>query len=297
MDVLVVGGTGFVGTHLSTALRERDQQVTAMARTPDETTVPAGVKTVTGDVTDYDRLVEVLPDYDAVVHLVSLSPLYEPRGGRDAHEHVTVGGTRTLVRAMADVGIDRLLFQSALGADPNGPTAYIRTKGRAEGIVRSSDLDWTILQPSVIFGDGDEFVGFTRLLTTPYLTALPGGGRTKFEPIWVGDFCQIAIEALTDPSHIHETYEIGGPEVFTLAEVATAIYEADGRSLRVLPIPMLFARIGLTVASPIPVIPFGPDQYRSLTFENVTDENAVASFGLDTGDLRSFSSYLAGNEV
>jgi Nucleoside-diphosphate-sugar epimerases len=187
MDVLAVGGTGFVGTHLCRELVDRGHDVTALSRSPDD--APAGVETATGDVTAYDSVEGAFEGRDAVVNLVALSPLFKPDGGDEMHDHVHRRGTEHCVRAAETHDVERLVQLSALGADPAGATAYIRAKGRAEEIVRGSDLDWTIFRPSVVFGEGGEFVSFTKRLKGMFAPGvpvypLPGGGETRFQPIW-----------------------------------------------------------------------------------------------------------------
>ncbi|WP_049928787.1 complex I NDUFA9 subunit family protein [Halopiger goleimassiliensis] len=291
MKVLVAGGTGFIGSTLCAELAERDHEVTALSRNPDDDRVPDGVETAMGDVSAFDSIAETVAAHDAVVNLVALSPLYQPPDDLD-HETVHLRGTENLVRAAEDGGVDRFLQMSALGADPDGPTAYIRAKGRAERVVRDSSLDWTIVRPSVVFGDGGEFVGFTKTLTTPYLTGLPGGGTTRFQPIWVGDLAPMLADAAVDDAHVGEIYELGGPEVYTLADVTELVYESEGRSVTVLPIPMVLAKVGLTAIDPIPFVPFGTDQARSLEFDNTVADNDVAAFGVDVDELLTLRSYL-----
>lgn len=292
MDVLVTGGTGFIGSHLCATLAERGHTVTALGRSPDDARLPAGVATAEGDVTDIDSVRPAIEGQDAVVHLVSLSPLFQPRGGDEQHELVTVGGTRNVVRAMSDAGVDRLLYLSGLGADPDGPTTFLQSKGRAEEIIRASELGWTIIRPSVVFGEGGEFLAFTRLLSTPLITWLPGGGRTRFQPIWIGDLVPLLATGLEGDEHVGEIYELGGPETLTLAEVTKLVHGAQGRRVAILPMPMGLTRLALTIAGPLPLVPFGPDQYRSLRLHNTTDENATERLGLDQGSLTSMQSYL-----
>lgn len=293
MDVLVFGGTGFVGRYLCRTLRDRGHSVTAVGRAEPGDAFPEDVSFVQGDVTDYDTLPPVMADRDAVAHLVSLSPLYKPPGGARDHELVTVGGTRNIVRAMNEADVDRMLYLSALDADPDGPTAFIRTKGRAEAIVTAAELEWTIIRPSVIFGPGAEFISFTRQVTTPFVTGLPSGGQIRFQPIWVEDLAEMMAMSLEDDEHVGEVYEVGGPEVLTLADVTKLVHRAAGRPVRILPVPMPLARVALTVAGVVPLIPFGPDQYRSLQFDNTIDENDAPSFGREEGELRSFRAYLS----
>jgi len=180
---------------------------------------------------------------------------------------------------------------SALDADPEGSTHYLRAKGRAEGIVRESALNGTIFRPSVVFGDGSEFLSFTRKLTPPGIAPLPGGGKTRFQPIYVEDLVGMLVEGL-GPEHVGETYEIGGPEVLTLAEVAKLARRARGQSVRVVPVPMSLAGAGLKLGGLIPGFPMGSDQYRSLQLDNTTRDNDIGEFGLESGELTRLASYL-----
>ena len=292
MRVLLVGGTGFIGSALAHELLDRGHTVTALARSPNVGVIPDGVSTVAGDVTNYDSLERAFDGRDVVVNLVALSPLFTPSGGNRMHEHVHLGGTENVVDAAETTGVRRLVQLSALGADPDGPTAYVRAKGAAERVVRDSDLDWTIVRPSVVFGDGGEFISFTKTLTTPYLTGLPGGGETRFQPLWVGDLAPMLAEAVVHDQHVGKIYELGGPDVLTLAEVASLAYRADGKPLTVLPVPMPLARLGLTLAGTVPKIPLGVDQYRSLKFDNTVVQNDVAAFGRSRSDLYTLSEHL-----
>ncbi|NKE34361.1 complex I NDUFA9 subunit family protein [Natronococcus sp. JC468] len=291
MNVLVAGGTGFIGTHLCTELHERGHDVTALSRSPDDADLPPGIDQAMGDASAYDSIVEEVDGHDAVVNLVSLSPLYEPPEGT-SHREVHLRGTENLVRACEERGVDRFLQMSALGADPDGATEYIRAKGEAETVVRESDLEWTIVRPSVVFGEGGEFVDFTKELTTPYVTGLPGGGRTRFQPIWIGDLVPMLADVLEDDACVGETYEFAGPQVATLADVTELAYEAEGKSVTVVPIPMELAKLGLTAAKSVPFIPFGPDQARSLEMDNTLADNDVTAFGVELEDLRTLREHL-----
>jgi NADH dehydrogenase len=290
MDVLVTGGTGFIGAALCRELDERGHDVTALSRSPGDAALPSSVETVMGDVTDPGSIADAFEGRDAVYNLVALSPLYDTRGDR-THDRVHLGGTEHAVRAAEEAGASRFVQMSALDADPGGPTAYLRAKGEAERVVRESGLDWTIFRPSVVFGDGGEFVPFTKQLTTPYVTALPGGGRTRFQPIHREDMVHVLAEGIGN-DHVGETYEIGGPDVLTLATVTKLVYRAAGKSVSILPVPMSLASVGLTVAGPLPFVPFGPDQARSLRLDNTTADNDIGAFGLAAGDLTTLREYL-----
>ncbi|WP_299234288.1 complex I NDUFA9 subunit family protein [Natronomonas sp.] len=304
MRALVVGGTGFIGTHLCRELNERGHDVTALSRSPgDAAALPEDVGTAMGDVTAYDSIEGSFAGAEVVVNLVALSPLFRPKGGNEAHYRVHRDGTENVVRAAETHGVRRLVQLSALGADPDGDTAYVRSKGQAEAHVRESELEWVIVRPSVVFGDGGEFVRYTKRLATPYVTPLPGGGTTRFQPIWVGDLAPMIADATegSDGDHDGETYEIGGPEVLTLADVARLAHAADGRPVSVVSVPMGLAEIGLrsldrvpgSVLDAVPGVPrMGSDQYRSLQFDNTVADNDAAAFGVEESGLRRLSAYL-----
>lgn len=296
MDVLLVGGTGFIGTALCSELVDRGHAVTALSRTPDDTTLPDAVTTVAGDGTDTRTVSKTLAGHDAVVNLVALSPLFEPKGNR-THQTVHVGATQATIEAAETHDVDRLVQLSALGADPHGQTAYIRAKGDAETLVKETTVPWTIFRPSVIFGDGGEFVPFVKRLTPGPVKALPGGGRTKFQPLWVGDLVGMIAQALVDDDHAGETYEVGGPEVLSLADITKLVYRADGRSVSIVSVPMELTRIGLSLAEPVPFIPMGLDQARSLEMDNVIEDNDVTAFGIDPETLRTLGEYLGVHSV
>ena len=291
MDVLVTGGDGFIGRYLCDELAERGHRVTALSRDPDPSVFSEDVDTVVGDITAYDSIEDQFEDRDCVVNLVALSPLFQPPG-ETTHEGVHLRGTENAVRAAKTHSVRRFVQLSALGADPAGATAYIRAKGRAERVVRESALDWTIFRPSVVFGDGGEFVSFTKKVTPPYLAPLPRGGHTRFQPIWVGDLVPLIADALAEDDHIGATYEIGGPAVLTLADVAKLAYRAEGKSVSVIPVPMGLTKLGMTAIGPVPLIPFGPDQARSLELDNVVENNDIEAFGRGESDLTTLASYL-----
>jgi len=298
MKVLVTGGTGFIGRHLCAELDERGHDVTALSRSPEDDVVPDGVETVVGDATAYDSIEGAFEGQDAVVQLVSLSPLWQPNGGDDRHFEVHLGGTENCVASAEEHGVDRFLQMSGRGADPNGTTAYIRSKGQAEAVVRQSDLDWTIFRPSVVFGEGGEFVSFTKRLKGMFapklpIYPLPGGGKTtSFMPIWVGDLVPMLADALEGDEHVGATYDVAGPEVLSLREITNLVYEAEGKSVSIVPIPMALAGVGLKTMGMMPGFPMGGDQYRSLQFDNTIADNDVSAFGVDPDDLRTVGAYL-----
>jgi len=297
MDVLVAGGTGFVGSYLCRTLSERGHDVTAASRSPGDADLPTDVATVRLDVTDATVVDEVVPGHDVVVNLVALSPLFKPDGGDRMHDVIHRGGTENLVDAAETADVDRFVQLSALGADPDGDTAYVRAKGAAEELVRASSVPGVIYRPSVVFGDGGEFVGFTKKLKgwfAPGLPVypLPGGGDTRFQPIWIEDLAPMVADGVESTDHEGETYELGGEEVLTLREVTEQVYDAEGRSVGIVPLPMGLAKVGLTAMGAVGG-PMGADQYRSLQFDNTTRRNDVSAFGVAESELRQLDDYLA----
>ncbi len=247
-------------------------------------------------MTDATAVDEVVPGHDVVVNLVALSPLFKPDGGDRMHDVIHRGGTEHLLGAAENADVERFVQLSALGADSDGDTAYIRAKGEAEELVRASSVPGVIYRPSVVFGDGGEFVGFTKKLKGWFapgvpLYPLPGGGDTRFQPIWIQDLAPMVADGVENDDHEGETYEFGGPEVLTLREVTEQVYDAEGRSVGIVPLPMGLAKVGLSVMGAVGG-PMGADQYRSLQFDNTTRRNDVSAFGAAESDLRRLDDYL-----
>lgn len=297
MDVLVVGGTGFIGEYLCRELDERDHDVTALSRDPHDADLPTGVVRKTGDVTDYGTIENSFEGQDAVVFLPALSPLFKPDGGDEMHARVHLDGTKNSIRAAEEHGVSRFIQMSALGADPRGATHYLRAKGSAEKAVKESDLDWVIFRPSVVFGDGGEFVYFTKRLKQIFAPGvpvypLPGGGtKATFQLIWVEDLVPMVAEAIEDDDYVGETYEVGGPEKLTLRRATELVFEADGESITIVPLPMALAKVGLPVLGSLG-FPMGSDQYEGLDFDNTPTDNDVEAFGRDPAAMKTFGSYL-----
>ena len=295
MDVLVLGGDGFVGRHLCAELVERGHTVTSLSRTPEPAVLPDEVATTAGDVTDYASIEDAFEAQDAAVNLTALPPLHQPRP-RTYHDTICTGGVINATRAARQHDVTRYIEMSSLGAGSHSPIAYWRTQGIGDMVARSSDLDWVVIRPSFIFGDGSETIAFIKRYTTPYLTVLPDGGKLPvFQPIWVKDVASMVAEAIEDDEHIGKTYDLGGPDVLTFGEVTRMLYEAEGKSVTILPVPMLLAKMALYAVDPISRIPLGVDQALALEMSNLTEHNDIDAFGLDEPDLTSLSAYLRGN--
>lgn len=287
MDVFVAGGSGFVGRSLCRVLATRGHDVTAASRSPEDSDLPAGVATARLDITESD-LTDVVAGHDAVVNLVALPTHVQPRGR--THDAVHRAGTAHLLDACEATGVERFLQLSALGLDEGVDTAYFRAKRAAERLVRASSLEWVIYRPSVVFGDGCAFVPFIQRVTPPLVAFLPGGGRLRIQPVWVGDIAPMVADGIEEDRHVAQTYRIGGPETLTLAEMVRQITGCRA----VVPIPMALAAVGFTLAEILPFVPLGRDQYRVFALDNTVPDNDVRAFGVAESELRTLRSWLDG---
>ena len=178
MHILFAGGSGFIGSRLCADLLSNGHEVRVLSRDHHHADLPEDTEAVMGDVTAPDSLAPAVENVDIVYNLVALSPLFTPEGGDKMHDIVHREGTQNLVDAAETANVAQFVQISALGADPQGPTAYIRAKGRAEEIVRTSTLTNTIFRPSVVFGRGGGSDNMSKLLRPPPLHSLTGCGGT-----------------------------------------------------------------------------------------------------------------------
>ena len=286
MKVYVTGGTGFVGSHLAHKLAWAGHEVTLGGlSTEGVIDLPEDAEVEKIDVTNPDSL--DFSGHDAVIHLVGLSPLFKPK---IPYHKIHVEGTENVMEACKEAGIERYVHMSALGANADADTEYLRTKGEAQTLVENSDLDWTVFRPSVIFGEGGQFIEFTDSLLTPFLTGLPSA-NPDFQPIYVEDIGDLFVETIEDEKHIHHSYNLGGPEVYSMKDIAKLIEKSKGRDLTVLPVPMPFAKIGMLLSENMG-LKFGMDQYRSLKQDNTIEENDVNHFRKKVDEMETLESYL-----
>src|SRR5512137_511796 len=218
-DILVLGGSGFVGSVLCEKLVERGggRRITVPSRRAVRarhlSTLP-GVEIVEAGVHDDRQLARLVAGHDAVVNLVAIL-----HGSQAAFEQVHVGLPRRLAQACKTAGVVRIVHVSALGTSSQAPSMYLRSKAAGEAELQQDGLAVTILRPSVIFGAGDSFVNlFARLQGV--LPVMPlAGTTTRFQPVWVDDVAEAIVRALEDPATAGQTFECAGPRVFTLAEL------------------------------------------------------------------------------
>lgn len=285
-SVCVLGGSGFVGTQLCAALARQDWLITVPTRNPvvaRHLSVLPALAVVAADVHDEDRLAMLCAGQDAVVNLIGI--LNERGRDGSGFERAHVALARTLVAACRRQRVPRLLQMSALNADAdNGPSHYLRSKGRAERVIRDecgADLQWTIFRPSVIFGPRDDFANrFARLLKAIPLAfplARPGA---RFAPVWIEDVVAAFMRALADDATAGECYELAGPEILTLREIVALVRDRLGLRRAIIGLPDFAARAQAAVCDFVPGKPFSTDNYRSLLVDSVARSDGFARLGI-----------------
>lgn len=215
--VLVLGGTGFVGRQVCEQLARLGWQITVPTRRAAHAasvqSLP-GLTVIEASVHNESDLARLMPGHDAVVNLVAVL-----HGSEDRFEQVHVDLPAKIAHAMKKAGVQRLVHVSALGADPQGPSMYQRSKARGETVLHSAGLQLTVLRPSVIFGAEDKFLNlFADLQAVLPFMPLAGSG-TRFAPVWVGDVARAVVACLQKPATIGQTCELCGPDVMTLGEL------------------------------------------------------------------------------
>lgn len=290
--ILVTGGTGFVGSHLCNVLNGRGHDVTALAINPESSAFPMdeGIECKKGDILRPETL--DFSGYDVVIHLVGLSPLFQPKGV--TYHQIHVEGTENVVEEVEASGIDHYVHMSALGADITDETGYLGTKGKGERIAKNIDADWYIFRPSVIFGEGGEFLGMIEEVASHSRAfPLPRGPETQFQPVYIGDVSHALADAAEGKVESNQVFEIGGPEVLSLRSIVEKIYSSMNKSPVFLPVPNILANVGSHLAGLLPVVPVGTDQYKSLHKDNVVEgENDIFKFGFSEDDLTTVDEYL-----
>ncbi|WP_426701201.1 complex I NDUFA9 subunit family protein [Rhodanobacter sp. Col0626] len=275
-QLVILGGTGFVGSHLVPRLAADGHHIVLLSRNREqrrELGVLPGVSVRTADVYDDDSLRKHLVGADAVINLVGiLNP-----GGQHTFQRAHVELSRRLIAACHASGVGRLHQMSSLKAG-QGLSRYLKTRGEAEALVKASALDWTIYQPSVIFGPGDGLVRrFAALLRRmPVLPLARAGARMA--PTYVGDVAE-AIARCVGNERLgrRRSLELYGPEVLTLGQIVRKIRDGAGLRTPVMALPDGLGRLQAQFAELLPGKPFSLDNFRSLRTDSVgkTDGYAV----------------------
>jgi len=286
MRIVLLGASGFVGRVLLPRLAHDGHDLRVLTRNRSRHRDLALIKAVTlieGDVYDADFLTRQLRDADAVINLVGV--LNEAGMGGDGgrgFERAHVQLTHTLIAACRQTGVKRLLQMSSLNAGRGG-SHYLRTRGIADAAVQASGLDATIFRPSVIFGPGDGlFCRFAGLLRLAPLMPL-AGASVRFQPVHVGDVVEAIAQSLSRADSIGAVYELGGPEVVTLAEIVRLTALWSGMQRLVLPMPHALGWLQAAVFGlwPLANKPLSLDNFRSLAVDSVVSaEDGLQQLGI-----------------
>jgi NADH dehydrogenase len=300
--ILLTGPSGFVGSYTLPALIDAGHQVRALVRsdgaqqrilarlTPEQR---GSVAFAPGDVTEPASLPAAIRGVDAVVHLVAIAR--DRNGGRDL-ERVNTQGTIDLIAAMRAEGVERLVHLGAMGVTDDPRLHYARSKARAEAAVRSSGLRWTILRPSLMWGERDGFFNViaTLVRTSPGVVPIPAGQHSRFQPLAVTDLARTVVLSLERASTEGGSYDLGGPDYWTYREMVEEVLRAMDKRRAILPLPLplikLVARTAEALHLPFPV---ASDQLRQLAYDNAADLDVVErSFGFAPLPMSGHLGYL-----
>lgn len=283
MNILVVGGSGFIGRHLVAALAARGARVTVPTRSRERAKhlilLPT-VEVVEWDPRNTRALAALAQGRDAVVNLAGILNGGGSAAGEQgpnhygpgfAHAHVEIA--QGLVGACRAAGVRRLLHVSAIGADPAAPSEYLRSKGIGEqAVLAADDLEATVFRPSVVFGPEDRFLN----LFAEFAAALPvlaiGSPEARFQPVYVGDVVKALLAALDARGAGGRRFDLGGPQECTLREIVEFVCSVTGRRRLVLGLPDSLAWIEAWILEKLPGQLLTCDNLRSMEVPSVTDQ-------------------------
>lgn len=287
--VVLVGGSGFVGTHLAQELLARGARLRIACRHPKRAfrIKPLGnlgqVQFAGVDLTRPETLGPVLAGADAVVNLV---------GAFDGDLGAVMGrGAGAVAAAAKAAGAGAMVHVSAIGADSEGVTAYARAKAEGEAAVLAAFPQATVLRPSVLFASDDKFINlFAGLIAA--LPVLPVfAPEAKFQPLFVDDLAAAIANALEAPAtHGGKTYELGGPEAISVADLNQRIAAAQGRSVLFAPLPDALSGAIATLTGWLPGAPLSRQQWLLLKAGNVVSGKlpGIADLGVSARPLDLF---------
>jgi NADH dehydrogenase len=290
--VCILGGTGFVGRQIAGQLVQQGYSVRIPTRNRQrarELLVLPGIEIVSADVHDEAVLPRLLAGADAVVNLVGIlnEKGHDGSGFRFAHIELV----EKLIGACQETGVEHLLQMSALKANAEtGPSHYLRSKGAAERALKNlcgDELNYTIFQPSVIFGPDDSFINrFAQILR--YSPILPlARPNARFAPVYVADVARAVCAALTDHNAYNRSFQLYGPEEYTLQEIVTQIAQILGVRRLIIPLPDSLSRIQAWLMDyVIPGKIFTMDNYHSMAVSSTGTENGLATLGLTATSMR-----------
>jgi uncharacterized protein YbjT (DUF2867 family) len=245
MKIFITGGTGFVGREVLWNLHEAGHTVRLLTRRPDaESTRQLAYRhraeIVPGSVDERDALTRGMSGCHAVIHLVGIISEFGGNTFQNAH----VEATRTVVEVAEETGVKRLLHMSALGTRENAVSQYHQSKWQAENIVLKCNLDWTIFRPSVIYGREDGFVNLlAKICRFSPVAVVMGNGRNKLQPVAVEDVAHCFASALEKPESVGRTFDLCGPEEFSLNEIYDLLLRTTRRHRIKFHVPIPLANI------------------------------------------------------
>ena len=289
--ITVFGGSGFIGRHVVRALARAGYRVRVASRRP-HLAQDLRVMGVVGQVQLVQANLRVAASVDRAVEgasgVVNLVGVLS-ESGRQTFSRLHAQGARTVARAAAAAGIERLVHVSAIGADPDSPSRYGRTKAEGERLVREAQPAATILRPSIVFGPGDSF--FNRFASMArWVPALPlfGGGKTRFQPVFAGDVGKAVLTAFESEAARGQTYELGGPGTYSFAELMRYILDTIDRPRFLMPLPWFAGSLVAMMSELAAVLPFVEpvltrDQLVQLKRDNVVADGAktLADLGIE----------------
>jgi uncharacterized protein YbjT (DUF2867 family) len=283
LSICILGGSGFLGTRLVARLIRQGHRVTVLSRDRErhkQLLVLPGLTLSNCDVYDEAQLSERFRGTDVVINLVGILNERWFGGGGFRRAHVEL--TRVVLQAARSAGVPRLLQVSALKASADAPSYYLRTKGEAEKLIREQrEVDWTIFQPSVLFGPGDSFLSrFANLLAAvPFCFPL-ARPNARFQPVFVDDVIEALIRCLQGTACVGHTYELGGPQTYTLREIVALVAKVTGQRKWIVGLPNFVAWLQGVAMNFVPGRPFSSDNYRSLKVDSVCNQDGLGQLGI-----------------
>ena len=275
--VTVFGGSGFLGRHVVRALARRDFRIRAAVRRPDLAIhlQPLGrvgqIHAVQANIRYPATIEAAVRDADIVINLIGI--LFER--GRQTFDLVQGAGAGHVARAASAAGA-RLVHVSALGADPDSPSLYARSKAAGEAAVLEAVPAAAVFRPSIVFGPEDDFFNrFAAMARMSPFLPLIGGGETRFQPVFVADVAEAIARAAEGATRPGTIYELGGPEVRTFRQLMQYVLATIERRRLLMPLPFGLAKLQAQVLQFMPKPLLTPDQVLLLKRDNVVSEAAA----------------------
>jgi len=277
MRVFLTGGTGYVGSRILQDLLSTGHEVSALVRPGSESKLPVNSDEITvvhGDILDKSSFSEALSQCDAAIHLIGIIREFPGKG--ITFEKFHVQATQNVLDAARENNIGRYVHMSALGARIDSPSGYFATKARAEELVVSSGLDYTIFKPSIIYGENDDFINyFAGIIKTFHVIPIIGKGTYRMQPISVKDVSQLFTQALTNSSAIGKTYEVAGPDRYEYKEMMQIVKSAIGTWAIPVHTPRAIMSPMAKLFQHFRFFPVTNDQIIMLYDENITDDTRI----------------------